>query len=105
MGSDMTTLVLQHAKEENAGRIAEVLRARGIEPVVVHVYAGEPVPSAIDGVNALVVMGGPMGVYEAKRYPHLKAELSLIERALTANVPVLGVCLGSQLLAHALGAQ
>ncbi|HWL89538.1 MAG TPA: type 1 glutamine amidotransferase [Polyangiaceae bacterium] len=101
----MKALILQHAKQENAGRIAEALRARAIESVVVHTYAGEPVPGAVDGVHALVVMGGPMGVYEAERYPYLKDELRLIERALTANIPVLGICLGSQLLAHALGAR
>jgi GMP synthase-like glutamine amidotransferase len=49
-------------------------------------------------------MGGPMGVYEADRHPFLTQEMRLIERALRADVPVLGVCLGSQLLASVLGA-
>jgi GMP synthase (glutamine-hydrolysing) len=50
-------------------------------------------------------MGGPMGVYEQDRYPFPRQELRLIERTLTDRVPILGVCLGSQLLATALGAQ
>jgi GMP synthase (glutamine-hydrolysing) len=50
-------------------------------------------------------MGGPMGVYEADRYPHLGDELRLIEAALAAGLPVIGTCLGSQLLASALGAR
>jgi GMP synthase (glutamine-hydrolysing) len=48
-------------------------------------------------------MGGPMGVYEADRFPHLRAEIRLVERALWEGVPVLGVCLGSQLVAATLG--
>ncbi len=49
-------------------------------------------------------MGGPMGVYETDRYPHLSGEMRLLERALPGGVPVLGICLGSQILAAALGA-
>jgi GMP synthase (glutamine-hydrolysing) len=50
-------------------------------------------------------MGGPMGVYEQDRYPFLRQELRLIERTVADRVPILGVCLGSQLLATALGSQ
>jgi GMP synthase (glutamine-hydrolysing) len=49
-------------------------------------------------------MGGPMGVYQADRHPHLIAELRLIEHAVTNDLPIFGICLGSQLLAAALGA-
>ncbi|HTU27633.1 MAG TPA: type 1 glutamine amidotransferase, partial [Pirellulales bacterium] len=54
---------------------------------------------------ALVVMGGPMSVYEHDQLAHLKHEMRLVESALKAQRPVLGVCLGSQLLAHVLGAK
>ena len=71
---------------------------------VVHTHAGEPVPGSVGGHRGLVVMGGPMGVYEEAAHPHLSEEIRLIRSALEAGIPILGVCLGSQLLAAALGA-
>ena len=94
-------LVLQHVAEEGPGRIAAAIG----EHRIVRVDRGEPVPRELDGARGLVVMGGPMGVYEQDRYPHLADEIRLIERAVAANLPVLGVCLGSQLVAAALGAE
>lgn len=57
----------------------------------------------LDGYNGLIVLGGPMGVYEADRYKHLQVEMKLIEEAIRKNIPVLGICLGAQLIAHVLG--
>jgi GMP synthase (glutamine-hydrolysing) len=68
------------------------------------VHEGDAVPTSIGEHTGLVVMGGPMSVYEDDRYPHLHSERKLIESALEKRVPTLGVCLGSQLLASALGA-
>jgi GMP synthase (glutamine-hydrolysing) len=98
-------LVVQHAAGEGSGAIGASLRARGIDQRVVRTDLGHPVPPDLGGARALVVMGGPMGVYEADRYPHLRDEMRLIDRAIAAGVPVLGVCLGSQLVAAALGAR
>jgi GMP synthase (glutamine-hydrolysing) len=97
--------VLQHVAPEGPGRIAAALEARGIAREVTRIDLGEGVPKSLDGAAALVVMGGPMGVYEADRYPHLREERRLIERALRDGIPLLGVCLGSQLLAATLGAR
>lgn len=96
---------LLHAEPETPGSIAESLARRGIDVETVRGYAGEPVPAAMNGRDALLVMGGPMGVYEQDRYPFLSQEIGLIRDALEAGKPVLGVCLGSQLLAAALGAK
>lgn len=95
---------LQHVATEPLGTIAEALAARDIGVEYVRVYAGETVPSSLADAAGLVVMGGPMGVSEQHELRFLGDELRLIERALGAEKPVLGVCLGSQLLATALGA-
>jgi GMP synthase (glutamine-hydrolysing) len=97
--------VLQHVAVEGPGLIALALEREGIALEVTRVDRGEPVPADLGGAAGLVVLGGPMGVYEADRYPHLRDELRLIEAALRAGAPVLGVCLGSQLVAAALGAR
>ncbi len=97
--------VLQHVHCENLGIIAQVLQGCGFEPHYVQTFAGEPVPEEMKDATGLIVMGGPMGVYDQDRYPFLKDEMRLIDQALKAEKPVLGVCLGSQLLAAVLGAE
>ncbi|HET9251321.1 MAG TPA: type 1 glutamine amidotransferase [Candidatus Eisenbacteria bacterium] len=100
-----SVLVLQHVAPETPGLIADALRARGVPFETVHTHAGDPVPRSASGLRGLVVMGGPMGVYEQETHPHLAEEIELIRSALASGLPILGVCLGSQLLAAALGAR
>ncbi len=95
--------ILQHTTDEGPGLLGEVLRERQLEMRVFRTFHGEPVPTSLEGSSALVVLGGPMGVYETAAHPWLEDELSLIRTALRAHVPVLGICLGSQLLAACLG--
>jgi GMP synthase (glutamine-hydrolysing) len=97
--------VLQHHPIENLGTIAAALESAALAWQYVRTYDGHPVPRDMKGAGGLVVMGGPMGVYETRRYPFLRDETALIECALRENKPVLGVCLGSQLLASALGSR
>jgi GMP synthase (glutamine-hydrolysing) len=97
--------VLQHLAAEPLGTIGDALEARGIEAKYIRVFDGEPVPDDLNGASGLVVMGGSMGVYERNEYPFLSQEIRLIEMALRAEKPVVGICLGSQLLAAALGAE
>ena len=96
---------LQHLAAEPLGTIGDALENRGIEANYIRVFEGETVPNDMNGASGLVVMGGPMGVYEQKEYPFLADEIRLIESALTTAKPVLGICLGSQLIAAALGAE
>jgi GMP synthase-like glutamine amidotransferase len=102
-----TVHVLQHVELEGPGRIAEIARGAGFEVQVHRVCDGSPVPDSIPSGDALVVMGGAMGVgdLDDARWPFLRQEVSLLERTLGEAQPVLGVCLGAQLMAHALGAR
>jgi GMP synthase (glutamine-hydrolysing) len=97
--------VLQHAPNETLGTIEIALRNHQIEAKYIQTYSGQPVPGEMGDNAGLIVMGGPMGVYEQTTYPFLRDEMRLIENALVLGRPVLGVCLGSQLLAAALGAE
>jgi GMP synthase (glutamine-hydrolysing) len=100
-----TVLVLQHADIETPGTIGDALDAAGIARQTILCHAGQPVPRDTKKFDGLLVMGGPQSVYEQDKFPYLRDELRLIESALDAGKPILGVCLGSQLLAAALGAR
>jgi GMP synthase (glutamine-hydrolysing) len=95
-------VIVQHAAVEPPGTIGEVLTSRGFDVRVVRTFAGEAVPS-LGASTALVLMGGPMSVYE--EHLHQREEKRLIREAIDAGKPVLGICLGSQLLASVLGAR
>lgn len=94
--------VLQHAPAETLGTITDALEDRKVTARYVRIFQRDAVPQRMDGRSGLVVMGGPLGVYEQERYPFLKEEVRLIKEALSEGKPVLGICLGSQLLASAL---
>jgi GMP synthase (glutamine-hydrolysing) len=97
--------VLQHHPVENLGNIADALEGAALAWQYVHVNDGQPVPPSMKGAGGLVVLGGTMSVYQTERYPWLRDEMRLIEDAVKSNLPVLGVCLGAQILAAALGAK
>ena len=100
-------VILQHVPHEGPGRIVPVFRDFGIKLDHRHLYRGDEVPSDLDEIRALVVLGGPMGVADAGKaeFPFLANEISLLKRAVAADRAVLGICLGAQLLAHAAGAK
>jgi GMP synthase (glutamine-hydrolysing) len=98
-------LVLQHHPAENLGAIADALEGAALAWQYVRVFDGHPIPKDVKGLGGLIVMGGPQTVYQLDRYPYLRDEIVLIESALKADKPLLGVCLGSQLLAATLGAE
>lgn len=98
-------VVLQHITCENPGTIRAALAREKIGARYI-LTSQEPVPAAIPaGVSGLIVMGGPMGVYESDQYAFLSDEMRLIGDAVNREIPVLGVCLGAQLMAAALGAE
>jgi GMP synthase-like glutamine amidotransferase len=93
---------LQHADFEDLGCIGPWLEAQGHAVKGTRLYAGEapPQPQAFD---ALIVMGGPMNIYEYEQHSWLRGEKALIRAAVDAGKRMLGVCLGAQLLADVLG--
>jgi GMP synthase (glutamine-hydrolysing) len=97
--------VLQHHPAETLGTIADALEGAALAWQYVRIFEGQPVPASMKGAGGLVVMGGPMSVYQTERYPFLKDEMRLIQAAVEEKRPVLGVCLGGQIVAAALGAK
>ena len=96
---------MQHEPGEGLGTLGQVLLEGGAALRLIHVHRGDAVPRRIGEATGLVILGGGMGAYELDRYPHLRDELAVIESALRGGRPILGICLGSQLLAQALGAE
>lgn len=99
----MRILVLQHERVEHPGSLRRLLAEDGHEWQPVHLNEGEDLP-ALDGFDALWVMGGPMDVWQEDAHPWLRPEKALIREAVAGRgMPFLGLCLGHQLLAEALG--
>lgn len=97
-------MVFQHVAHEPLGTLNPMLKAAGFRIRYVNFGRDPEFQPELDGYSGLIVLGGPMGVYEADRVSHLRTEMRAIEHALKMNIPVLGICLGAQLLAHVLGA-
>jgi GMP synthase (glutamine-hydrolysing) len=98
-------LVLSHVAFEDLGSLAAPLRERGFEIETVDMATARfPLPQA-DSCDLLIVLGGPIGVYDQQDYPFLADEIALIGQRLVMHRPILGICLGAQLMAAALGAR
>jgi GMP synthase-like glutamine amidotransferase len=98
----MRVLAFRHVPFENLGLIAPVLARRHIDVDYADLYeAGTAVPD-VAGYDALIFLGGPMSVNDG--LPYLESEMELIRQAVARRQPILGICLGAQLVARALGA-
>ena len=98
-------LIIKHIDIEGPGTFGDFLTKKNEPFRIVELGAGEKLPSTLNGINAVVVLGGPMNVYEEDKYPFLKEEDVFIKRVLASEIPFFGICLGSQLLAKAAGAK
>ena len=96
-------LVVQHALPESAFAIGDALRARGVEIDTRPVFSGASVPPGAEGFDGVVIMGGPMSASSDDGFPTRTEELQLISDALRSGTPLLGICLGAQLIAVAAG--
>lgn len=100
--SDARVLVLQHDALATLGWLGDVLADVGAEVNILDLRSGTPVPVRVDA-DAVVSLGGDMGAYDDEQFGWLAAERALLREAAVRDVPVLGICLGAQLLAAALG--
>jgi len=96
-------LVFQHVAAEPLGTLDPMLRDRGHRIRYVNFHRNPDAKPDIGRYNALIVLGGPQMPDQGNRYPHLFEEMRCIEEALKRDIPVLGICLGAQLLAYTLG--
>lgn len=95
---------LQHVSFEGLGNIADWARENAHETRAIRLFAGDPLPDANEA-DALVILGGPMNVDEEAEFSFLREEKRFIERIIEQKKPVLGICLGAQLIAQVLGAK
>ncbi len=98
-------VAIRHVPFEDLGVFAALLRRRGYDVDYRDAAVDDLKARDLTAAELVVVLGGPIGVYQAKAYPFIRDELRLLERRLARGQPTLGICLGSQLMARALGAR
>jgi GMP synthase-like glutamine amidotransferase len=101
----MKALAIRHVLAEHLGMMERALRNLGFKVEYLDTAKGETLKEPLEKYSLLVVLGGYMGAYEENLYPFLSYEFSLMEQALKLNIPILGICLGAQMLAKVLGAR
>ena len=101
----MAILIFQHHPLETPGRLGDHLRDHGHRLRIVELHHAMPLPPDLDDVDGLISMGGPMNVGEDDRHPWLSGEMELIKQAHEREIPIVGICLGAQLVAAALGGE
>lgn len=97
--------IIKHVEDEGPGLLGDFFRHLGWESVLVELYRGEALLYDLESPAGVIVLGGPMNVYQEEDYPFLKMEDQFIRKMLKEEVPLLGICLGAQLLAKACGAR
>jgi GMP synthase (glutamine-hydrolysing) len=100
-----SAIVLRHVAFEDLGLLSPLLAEAGWTISYRSAPSDDLRNTAIDDADLLIVLGGPIGVYDEQSYPFLLQEIALLERRLARDRPVLGICLGCQLMAKALGAR
>jgi GMP synthase (glutamine-hydrolysing) len=101
----LTAIAIRHVAFEDLGTLRPLLERRGYTVSYRDAAVDDLAAPDIDACDLLIVLGGPIGAYEEEVYPFLAAEIALIEHRLAQSRPVLGICLGGQLMARALAAR
>jgi len=100
--SSRPILLVQHAPHEHPAALRRVLATQGVRTRWIHPYRGDSFPS-LDEIGGIVSLGGPMSSNDEQEHPWIRPEMTLLQRAFENGLPILGICLGGQLLARALG--
>ncbi|NHC33884.1 type 1 glutamine amidotransferase [Scytonema millei] len=98
-------LVIRHEECSSLGMLKTAVKQAEIPFRYLDTYAGETLDEPIENYSHIVVLGGAVSAYEDEEYPFLRYEFQLIEKAIAQEIPILGICLGSQILAKILGAK
>ena len=101
----MAILVFQHAPQDNPACLGRVLRDCGHRLRIIELHEGDCLPTDLDDVDGIVSMGGPMNLDQSDVHPWMADQMALLRTAHETSVPVVGVCLGAQLVAAALGGE
>jgi GMP synthase (glutamine-hydrolysing) len=100
----MAVLIVKNISIEGPGTIGDFLRKEDISFSIVELGSGELIPP-LESFDTIVVLGGPMGIYDMDKHPHLMIVSRVIREAINRDMRVLGICLGSQMIAHCFGAE
>ena len=98
-------IIFQHVAHKILGTLNPTLKEHKLNIRYINFERTPDESPTLQKYHSLIVLGGHMGVYQAEKYQHIKTELRLIEEALKKDIPILGICLGAQLIANVLGAK
>ncbi len=105
MADNSAILVLMHAADDGPGTLPDFLSANRVTTRTIKLYAGDPLPENADGIAGVISLGGHMNVYQDREFPFLAEEARFLGRLMEEATPILGICLGAQMIARAAGAK
>jgi GMP synthase-like glutamine amidotransferase len=100
--ADLPILIVQHAPHEHPAAVRRALESQGLVTLWLHPYRGEPYPR-LNEISGMISLGGPMSANDEKEHPWIKSELKLLKASAESGKPTVGICLGGQMMARALG--
>jgi GMP synthase-like glutamine amidotransferase len=101
---DMSTLIIKNTRSHSSGSLEAYLEENNIDHTIVYAAQGEAIPPT-DNYDNIVLMGGPMSANQTEKYPFINKEIQIVQQYAGKEKKILGLCLGSQIIAKALGAE